>query len=78
MATGDLGVKYIRGYVFPFWGIFRLGWVTVKGPAEPECYYHDDAPTLTMYRTDFLKYVTVGFTERGVVRRMKKYVESIV
>lgn len=76
MATGDLGTKRIRAYCYPFWKIFRIGWVIVQ-ESDPTFLYCDDAPTLTVYSSDSLKYMTIGFTESGVLRRLKKYVESI-
>ena len=76
MACETLGVNYIRGYVHPFWGVFRIGWVMVNTP-DPSFLYCDNAPTISMYSSNNLRYVTIGFTERGVLRRLKKYVESI-
>ena len=77
MACEKIGVHYIRGYVYPYWGIFRIGWVMVNAP-EPSFLYCDNAPTISMYSSNDLRYITIGFTERGVLRRLKKYVESIV
>ncbi len=77
MAYDDLGIKRIRAFCYPFWGIFRIGWVMVKDPVQPVLYY-DSAPTVTLHSTNDLRYVTIGFTERGVLRRLKKYVESVM
>lgn len=76
MACDDFGIKRIRAFCYPVWGIFRIGWVMVKEP-EPTYLYCDNRPYVRLYSTNELRYVTVGFTERGVLRRLKKYVESI-
>ena len=63
----------INAYVYRRRFLF-IGWLTVYKPEEP-ILYSDDCKTITVSNEYELPYMTVGFTERGVIRKLTNYIE---
>lgn len=62
-----------RGYVFKK-GFLWVGWIIVLHDSAE--YYYDDSPYLTLHSDPGLVYLTFGFTEKSVRKRMGKVCEK--
>ena len=63
----------INAYCY-FHKLLWLGWIIVKNPQLAPLYY-DNTPTVTISNESELKYITLGFTRKGTLKRLKKYIE---
>ena len=62
-----------RAYVFKHKFIY-VGWI-VKYRPNDSIPYADNVKTITMHNEYDLPYMTIGFTEKRVVRKLSKYIE---
>lgn len=63
-----------RAYVFKHKFIY-VGWIVIYRPNEP-ILYADNTKTITMHNEYELSYMTIGFTEKRVTRKLSKYIEQ--
>ena len=64
----------VKAYVFKKW-IFYIGWIVIRTP-EKSILYYDNAKTHIVHYEYGLPYMTIGFTEKDVMRRLKRYIEQ--
>lgn len=51
-----------------------VGWIEVYRPNKPVP-YADNVKTIEMRNEIDLSYMTIGFTEKGVIHKLSKYIE---
>lgn len=63
-------------YCYHYHGLFWIGWIRSLKLERPTLYY-DDTPTAIIYPESWLDYVTLGFSQESVMKKLRKRYEKL-